>query len=461
MDFTLFDLLLFLIFGGIGVLLSGVIFHFKWSGKEKDLQNRNRLLQSEADHAKEQLERLKSSFDQQAEKTEQNFYRRIEEMRKEREAIRWDKEQYRIDLERRNTEYSALKERLERQKEELEGLQHKFHLTFENLARTILEKESEKFTNLNKENIESLLKPLRERILNFEQKVELNEKASVKRHAELGEQLRFLNQQNIKISEEAVNLTRALKGNAKVQGNWGEMILERVLEGSGLERGREYSTQEHVVTVDGKRLQPDVVIHLPGDRKMIVDAKVSLTAYERYVNATDEKTKDTFLKAHLASLEKHVEELSQKSYQRVYQQESPNFVLLFIPIEAAFAVASNAYPQLYAKAFDRQIILVTPTTLLAVLRTVESMWQNEKQTQNATEIAAQAGRLYDSFVNLTLEFEKVGKQLGTLQRTYDSAMKKLTGRGNLIRRVEKLKKLGVQTAKQMDRKYLQTAEEEE
>ncbi len=461
MDVTLFDLLLFFVFGGVGVLISGLIFHLKWTGKEKDWQSRNSLLQSEGAHLKEQLEQLRSAFSQQAEKTEQDFYRRIEEIRKEREEIRLDKERYRIDLERRNAEYLGVKERLEQQKEELEGLQSKFHLAFENLAHRILEKESEKFTHLNKENIENILKPLRERILNFEQKVEHNEKASIKRHAELGEQLRFLNQQNARISEEAVNLTKALKGNAKVQGNWGEMILERVLEGSGLEKGREYSTQEHLVTIEGKHLQPDVVIHLPGDRKMIVDAKVSLTAYERYVNAADEKAKDSFLKAHLASLEKHVEELSQKRYQRVYKQESPNFVLLFIPIEAAFAVASNAYPQLYAKAFDRQIILVTPTTLLAVLRTVESMWQNEKQTQNATEIAAQAGRLYDSFVNLTLEFEKVGRQLGTVQNTYDSAMKKLTGKGNLIRRVEKLKKLGAQTAKQLDRKYLQQAEEEE
>lgn len=460
MDFTLFDLLLFFVFGGIGALVSWAVLNVKWANKKKDLQNQNTLLQSHVEHVKEQLEKLRSTFGQQAEKTEQDFYRRIEQVRKEREEIRLDKERYRIDLERRNAEYQGLKERLEKQKEELEGLQNKFQNTFENLAHAILEKESEKFTTLNKENIENLLKPLRERILNFEQKVEHNEKASIKRHAELGEQLRFLNEQNLKISEEAVNLTRALKGNAKIQGNWGEMILERVLEGSGLERGREYSIQEHLVAMDGKRLQPDVVIHLPGDRKMIVDAKVSLTAYERYVNATDEKVKNTFLKAHLSSIEKHVEELSQKNYQRVYKRESPNFVLLFIPIEAAFAVASNAQPQLYAKAFERQIILVTPTTLLAVLRTVESMWQNEKQTRNATEIAIQAGRLYDSFVNLTTGFEKVGKQLGTLQNTYDSAMKKLTGRGNLIRRVETLKRLGAQTAKQLDPKYLQESEEE-
>src|SRR5699024_10338366 len=235
------------------------------------------------------------------------------------------------------------------------------------------------------------------------------------------------------------------------QGSWGEMILERVLERSGLQKGSEYTVQDSFRMDNGRYLRPDVVIHLPGNRKMIVDSKVSLTAYERYVNTTDYKEKERNLKKHLVSLQKHVEELSRKDYQRLYEMESPNFVLLFIPVEAAFAVASNANPQLYGEAFDQNIILVTPTTLLAVLGTVDSMWQNEHQTQNAVEIATRAGKLYDSFVSLITQFEKVGRQLNSTQKTYDTAMRKLTGRGNLIRKVEKLKELGAKTGKQMDK----------
>src|SRR5699024_3923727 len=242
----------------------------------------------------------------------------------------------------------------------------------------------------------------------------------------LGKQLEQLHKQNIKISEEATNLTRALKGDSKMQGDWGEMILERVLELSGLEKNREYFVQKSFTTSENKRLQPDVVISLPGDKKMIIDAKVSLVAYEKFINSEEEKNAETFLNQHLNSLKKHIEDLSKKNYNQLYQMESPDFVLLFIPIEAAFALASQKYPRLYNEAFDKHIILVTPTTLLAVLKTIDSMWQNEKQQLNAIEIATRAGKLHDSFVNLIVEFNKVGKQLNTVQGTYDSAMKKLT-----------------------------------
>ena len=245
-----------------------------------------------------------------------------------------------------------------------------------------------------------------------------------------------------------------------MQGNWGEMILERVLEKSGLTKGNEYDVQQSYTTAEGKRVIPDVVINLPGNKKMIVDSKVSLNAYERYVNAEDITEQAVHLKDHLLALKQRVQELSRKNYQKLHQEASPDFVLLFIPIEAAFAVASNENPNLYNEAFEQNIILVTPTTLLAVLRTIESMWQNEKQKQNAIEIANQAGALYDSFTNLTIELEKVGRQIGTVQNSYDGAMKKLTGKGNLIRKVERLKKLGAKASKQIDPKLIRESNSE-
>ena len=233
------------------------------------------------------------------------------------------------------------------------------------------------------------------------------------------------------------------------------------LERSGLQKDSEYFVQQSFNTEEGKRVMPDVVIHLPGDKKMVVDSKVSLNSYERFVNEVDEDDKKIHLKNHLISVRNRVTELSNKNYHALYQMESPDFVLLFIPIESAFAIASNEYPSLYNDAFEKNIIIVTPTTLLAVLKTIDSMWQNEKQKQNAIQIATQAGALYDSFTNLTDELLKIGRQIGTVQNSYEGAMKKLTGKGNLIRRVEKLKKLGAKASKQLDQKLINRAEIDE
>jgi DNA recombination protein RmuC len=263
------------------------------------------------------------------------------------------------------------------------------------------------------------------------------------------------------MSKETTNLTKALKGDTKMQGNWGELVLERVLERSGLQKDSEYFIQQSFTTEEGKRVLPDVVISLPGDKKMIVDSKVSLVAYERYINEVDESERATHLKNHLLSVRKRVSELGDKNYHQLYEMESPDFVLLFIPIESAFAIASMEYPALYSDAFEKNIIIVTPTTLLAVLKTIDSMWQNEKQKANAIEIATQAGRLYDSFVNLTEELIKVGNQLGTVQKSYESAMLKLTGKGNLIKRVENLKTLGAKASKQQNENLLKRAIDDE
>lgn len=358
------------------------------------------------------------------------------------------------ELTEKNVKLQELREKLDRERQEIKNLQDKFETQFENLAQKIFDRKSEKFTRQNKENIQGLLDPLQQKIKSFEEKVDKNTNNSLQRHTELGEQLKFLREQNIKISEEATNLTKALKGDTKMQGNWGEVILERILEQSGLEEGREYRRQESAKTETGKRRFLDVVIELPESKKMVVDSKVSLNAYERYVNTSDETEKAAFLKDHITAIQARVKELSDKNYQDLFPEESPDFVLLFIPIEGAFAAASKEQDNLYSKAFEQNIIIVTPTTLLAVLKTIDSMWQNEKQQENARDIAKKAGALHDTFVNLISEFEKLGNQMETTQKTYDRTMKKLTGNQNLVKKVKELKTLGAKTNKRIDGEYL-------
>lgn len=453
--------LIFLVALGVGIYIGKLISGLKSKSETGILEEKNNQLLLHIDDLKNQLNSNLEKNREDIRQLKSEADADIEKVEKEREEIRREKENISLQLTRKISEFSNLQERNEEQKAEVEKLQEKFTKEFENLANKILDQKSEKFTSLNKQNIENILDPLNKKIKEFEEKVSLTNTESVKRHAELGEKLKILNEQNTRISEEATNLTKALKGDTKMQGNWGEMVLERVLERSGLQKDSEYFVQQSFNTEEGKRVMPDVVIHLPGDKKMIVDSKVSLNAYERYINEAEESEKKTHLKNHLISVRNRVNELSNKNYHSLYQMESPDFVLLFIPIEAAFAIASNEYPSLYSDAFEKNIIIVTPTTLLAVLKTIDSMWQNEKQKQNAIQIATQAGALYDSFSNLTDELLKIGRQIGTVQNSYEGAMKKLTGKGNLIRRVEKLKKLGAKASKQIDQKLVSRAMDEE
>lgn len=275
------------------------------------------------------------------------------------------------------------------------------------------------------------------------------------------QQIVGLKEMNEQMSKETLNLTKALKGDSKMQGNWGELILERVLEKSGLEKGREYEVQQSFTTDEGNRVFPDVVINLPDGKKMIVDSKVSLTAYERYTNEEDDFQKTISLKEHINSIKRHVEQLSDKNYHDLYQMESPDFVLLFIPIESAFAIALNEDNSLYNKAFERNIIIVTPTTLLATLRTIDSMWTNQKQQENALEIARQAGALYDKFEGFVADLIKIGKKMDEAKVEYSSAMTKLVdGKGNLIGSVERLKKMGAKAKKSLPESIVKRAEEE-
>lgn len=359
---------------------------------------------------------------------------------------------------RQDAEIKNLQEKLAAHKSEVEKLQEKFSKEFENLANKILDEKSSKFTEQNKENIKNILSPLQDKIKGFEDKVEKTHKESIDYHAALRQQIIGLRDLNLQMSKETINLTKALKGDTKIQGNWGELVLERVLEKSGLEKGREYFVQQSFTNDEGKRVLPDVVIHLPDNKKMIVDSKVSLVAYEQYINEENETLKENHLKNHIASLKRHVEQLSEKKYEDLYDIESPDFVLLFIPIEPAFAVALNADSTLYNKAFERNIVIVTPTTLLATLRTIDTMWNNEKQQRNALEIARQAGALYDKFQGLLTDLIAIGKRIDDSKKEYSNAMNKLVdGRGNIITSVEKLKKMGAKAKKALPENIIERA----
>jgi DNA recombination protein RmuC len=293
-----------------------------------------------------------------------------------------------------------------------------------------------------------MLNPLKEKIMTFEKKVDDTYQKGLKDQTDLRAELKKLYDLNSRISEEANNLTRALKSDSKKQGNWGEIVLERVLERSGLVKGQEYETQVMAKDEEGKSIYPDVIVKLPDNKHIIVDSKVSLVAYEAFVNEDDSDKKDNYLKQHVDSIKTHVKGLSEKNYQNASLFDSPDFVLLFMPIESAFSAAIQADLSLFQFAWDKKIVIVSPTTLLATLRTIESIWKHEKQTQNAIEIARQGGALYDKFEGFVSDLAKIGSNLDTTRKNYDAAMNKLkTGKGNLLRSTEKLRELGAKATK--------------
>lgn len=360
-------------------------------------------------------------------------------------------------LEKAKSEYRSLREKLDTQKAELEEIQKKFTTEFENIASKILKKNSEEFTLANQKNMGEVLSPLKEKILLFEKKVEDTYQKGLKDQTDLRAELKKLYELNHRISEEASNLTKALKGDVKKQGNWGEVVLERILERSGLNEGEQgYQKQFSDTSDDGKRIQPDVVINLPDNKHIIIDSKVSLVAYERAVNALTEEERSRFVKEHLVSLKTHIKGLSEKHYQTARTLNSPDFVLLFIPIESSFSLAIQEDQELFSYAWDQKVVIVSPSTLLATLRTIASIWQQENQTRNALEIARQSGALYDKFVNFVGDLESIGKGIDSTRKTYEQAMNKLhTGSGNLIRRVEKIKKLGAKTTKELPKNLIE------
>ena len=428
----------------IGTLLSAA----RSKNKIQPLYESIKSLEVELALTKQQQNQMTSIFD-----------KRIEEVQSENEKIRTEKEAFAVQLSKREADYFHLRERNQDQKKEVEQLQEKFTKEFENLANKILEEKSIKFTEQNKVNIGNLLSPLQEKILHFEKKVDDTHKESIDYHAALRQQILGLRDMNEQMSRETLNLTKALKGDSKMQGNWGELVLERVLEKSGLEKGREYDVQKSFTNEGCQRVLPDVIINLPDGKKMIVDSKVSLTAYEKCINEDDLSLRAVYLKEHINSIKRHVQQLGDKNYHDLYQMESPDFVLLFIPIEPAFAIALNEDSALYNRAFEKNIVIVTPSTLLATLRTIDSMWTNQKQQEHAYEIARQAGALYDKFEGFVTDLLKIGKRIDESRTEYQSAMNKLVeGKGNLISSVERLKKMGAKTRKQLPENILQKSE---
>jgi|TARA_B110000879_G_scaffold23838_1_gene31502 DNA recombination protein RmuC len=428
---------LIIVFGiSIGLFIGRLLGKLKGEKEKSVLEGQNSLLQSSKENAENATITIQ----------------------KELRFLQHEKEQLLTINSGQVADLRNLQQKLDENKEEVTKLQEKFTTEFENLANKIFEDKSTKFTAQNKENIQTILNPLQEKIKGFEDKVDKTHKESIDYHAALRQQIVGLKEMNLQMSKETINLTKALKGDNKTQGNWGELVLERVLEKSGLEKDREYFVQQSFTNDDGKRVLPDVVIHLPDNKKMIVDSKVSLTAYEQFVNSDDEHDKAQFLKEHINSLKRHVEQLSEKKYEDIYKIESPDFVLLFIPIEPAFAVAINSDNFLYNKAFEKNIVIVTPSTLLATLRTIDTMWNNEKQQKNALEIARQAGSLYDKFHGLLTDLIGIGKKIDASKIDYNAAMNKLVeGNGNLIISVEKLKKMGAKAKKALPENIIERA----
>ena len=436
-------LFIFIVALAIGIFIGKLLFSAK-------SQSEKAFMEEKLNALKEQSQIEKAAFDKQLQNTIQ-----------EKENIRNEKESINIQLTKKEVDFENLWQRNKEQKEEVEKLQEKFTKEFENLANKILDEKSSKFTEQNKENMKNILTPLQEKIQLFEKKVDDTHKESINQHITLREQIINLSALNAQMSKETLNLTKALKGDSKMQGNWGELVLERVLEKSGLEKDREYYVQQSHTNEEGQRVFPDVVINLPDGKKMIVDSKVSLTAYEKYINEEDDSLKNGYLKEHVNSIKRHVEQLGDKNYQDLYQIESPDFVLLFIPMEPAFAMALNEDTTLYNKAFEKNIVIVTPSTLLATLRTIDSMWANQKQQENAFEIARQAGALYDKFEGFVADLIKIGKKIDESKVEYGFAMNKLVeGKGNLITSVEKLKKMGAKAKKALPENILNRAEKD-
>lgn len=350
-----------------------------------------------------------------------------------------------------------MREKFENQQQDFDKLQEKFHKEFELMASKVLRQNTEEISKINNEKLADTLKPLGEKIKTFEEKIE----QSGKEREGLKEQIHLLHELNQRMAQEASNLTKALKGDTKKQGNWGEIILERVLESSGLIKDQEYKMEVHTSNAEGSTIRPDAVVFLPDEKHIIIDSKVSLVAYDEFVGAEDEQDQEQALKKHILSVRTHIKTLSSKEYQSSTDFNSPDFVLLFMPIESAFSIAIQYDAQMFSDAWDQKIILVSPTTLLATLRTIASVWKQERQTKNAIKIAEESGKLYDKFVGFVKDLDGIGRHIDLTQKAYDEAYSKLsTGRGNLVSRAESIKQLGAKAQKAIEKNLTEEADDD-
>lgn len=433
---------------GIIVILFVVCVFLFWKNGQSISVQKYEFLQNE----KEQVALALARAEQQVHLLSNDYANTkvvLEKERNERSALE-------RTLEGTNAYLQAQQEKFQEQKQEIIAIKSQFNSDFKVLANNILEEKTQKFTTLNHQYLGQILDPLKDRIKSFEERVEKTYSQEAAERNVLKGVVEQLMQQSIEIKNEANNLSKALKGDTKKQGNWGEVILERVLERSGLTKDQEYRLQVSLSDNQGRRLQPDAIIDLPDDKQLIVDSKVSLVAYERLVNADSDEERMLYLKQHIQSIENHVKELSAKNYQSLYGIHSPDFVLLFMPIESALSVAVMQKPDIFSDAWDRRVVIVSPSTLLATLRTIAAIWKQERQNRNVLEIAREAGALYDKFVGFLGDMQQIQTHLDKASEKHEDAMRKLsTGPGNVIRKIEVLKTLGAKANKQIDDKYLE------
>nr|WP_264754697.1 DNA recombination protein RmuC [Mangrovitalea sediminis] len=431
----------------------------------KDLESRHDAVQAEVETGRRQLLEQQSRLSR-LEGDIGGLEKRVVELQRERdswqekcagiegalsaERVKTRELEVTLEEERRST---AEKLRL------LEQNREALKQEFENLANRIFDQKSERFSEQSKNHLSSLLNPFRDQLADFRKRVDDVYTNETRDREALRGEIKSLQELNRQITEEASNLTKALRGDKKIQGNWGELILEKVLERSGLRKGVEYDTQGSYRDHDGQLLRPDVVVHLPDERHIIIDSKVSLEAYQAYVGAETDELRDQALRAHVEAVRSHIRSLSEKDYSQLHGLHSPDFVLMFMPIEPAFVAAFQYDEKLFADAFERKIVVVTPTTLLATLRTIENIWRYERQSQNARQIADRAGAVYDKLRVFVEHMERLGQQLHTAQGSFDQAMNTLTrGRGNLISQANRFVELGVRVRKELPKAVMDQAE---
>ncbi|BAF72434.1 DNA recombination protein RmuC [Sulfurovum sp. NBC37-1] len=406
------------------------------------LQTKNSVLEKELSQTETQLENLEKMYENLL-KEHKELQGRFEHLQEENNRFQVNNARLLMKLETESRHASSKLEMMQEHKKELKT-------EFERLAKQIFDGNSEKFAEFSKQNLDSMIKPLQTQIEEFKKQVSDTYNAESQDRAVLKNEINSLKELNEKISTDAINLTNALKGESKQQGVWGEMVLEHVLEASGLRKGHEFEREVSLRTDDNEVLRPDVIVHLPDNRDLIIDAKTSLISYERFINAEDEANKAKHLAAHLNSIKMHIEELSNKNYERLKEVNTLDFIFMFMPIEGALAVALEHDNSIYDNAFKKKILLVGPTTLLVAMRAVENVWKYERQNQNAQEIARRAGAMYDKFVRFSEDLIKISKQIDAIQSSFSAAKNKLSdGKGNLVRQVQQLKELGAQTNKQI------------
>lgn len=356
-------------------------------------------------------------------------------------------------LEREMAYKESVQKELEGQKQLIDEMRKKLHLEFESLSRRIFEKETETYKKRSEESLSALLDPLKEKIIDFKKQVsDFYDKEGKERHS-LGVAVKDLLEAHKKTTEETVHLTQALKGNVKIQGDWGEMVLERILKASGLRQGEEFTLQGKglgMKTEEGGPLKPDVVVHLPDNRDIVIDSKVSLTPYHKYIQAETEQEREDSIRGVANSLSQHIKDLAEKDYSASGQLRAPDFTFMFIPLEGVFSLVISRDQGIFEEAWARSIFIVTPTNLLAALKTVSSIWKLERQNKNVRQIASESGKMYDKFVGFLNDMKDIGKGLDSAQKNYDSALRKLqTGQGNLVSRAEKIKQLGAGSKKEL------------